>query len=99
MNLAGDSNITDLPTEERVRKPVNEYVFNSDSESYHLSDSDDLVWAMPAPASAFDPGSVNAPGSRYSSCRPPDLPPFGKKNGRFLCLENIAIFLSAGDTE
>ena len=28
-----------------------------------------------------------------------DLPPFGKKSGRFFCSENIAIFLSAGDTE
>ena len=28
-----------------------------------------------------------------------DLPPFGKKRGRLFCSENIAIFLSAGDTE
>ena len=99
MNLAGDSNITDLPTEERVRKLVNEYVFNSDSEYYHLSDSDDLVWAMTAPASAFDPGSVNAPGSRYSSCRPPDLPPFGKKTRKIFMLGKYSNILSAGDTE
>ena len=33
MNLARDSNITDLATEDRVRQLVIDYVFNSDSES------------------------------------------------------------------
>ena len=28
-----------------------------------------------------------------------DLPPFSKKRARLFCSENIAIFLSAGDTE
>ncbi len=54
MNLARDSNITDLATEDRVRQLVIDYVFNSDSESDHISDSDvsdndDLVWGMPMP--------------------------------------------------
>ena len=36
MNLARDSNITDLATEDRVRQLVIDYVFNSDSESDHI---------------------------------------------------------------
>ena len=28
----------------------------------------------------------------FEEIKPEDLPPFGKKHGRFLCSENIAIF-------
>ena len=79
MNLARDSNITDLATEDRVRQLVIDYVFNSESESDHISDSDvsdndDLVWGMPMPTAtptepqpARVPGSVNVPGPSSSN--------------------------------
>ena len=70
MNLARDSNITDLATEDRVRQLVIDYVFNSDSESDHISDSDvsdndDLVWGMPMPtATPTEPQPARVPGTR-----------------------------------
>ena len=73
MNLARNSNIIELVTEDRVRTLLDEYIFNSDSESDHLSDSDlkddaDLVLSMPPPVEpAPRPGSVDLPGPSHSS--------------------------------
>ena len=81
MNLARNSNIIELVTEDRVRTLLDEYIFNSDSdhlsdsdvESDHLSDSDvgdddDLVWSTPSPVEpAPGPGSVDLPGPSHSN--------------------------------